>query len=438
MKINYRNLSFLLLLVFLPTSAQDIENREDLKPFTDKLNENKVSQILFIGDSHIQADWLTAYLRKKFQDKYGNAGRGLVFPYHVANTNGSDDFFSVSNKTWETFRLVHNQKLFPQIGASGFVIGNNEDSFLEINFKNAEDNFDKVIIYNDDRMDGEYFSVFSENQSIRNFIDKKVVKLNHTATAGETFHEIVSKYNSTTTRLKLLNGNKILNPEEGNIFKVEKTYFTYNPDFEKNIDLLNRQKFTGFRTDVIFTKPHHLFLMKTNASNGNVFYGFQFLKNVEKGVVLNTVGVNGATYHDFLKFPLQIQQLVTLKADLLIIALGTNEAFGTVGKEEFQKNIAEMIIRFRNGNTQLPVLLIAPPDNLPKQKRVAEIVSWLKESAEINNAAFFNLYEASGGKGYFKKAQLNKEASADGVHFMKPGYEYQAELIWKAFSKLTY
>jgi len=40
-----------------------------------------------------------------------------------------------------------------------------------------------------------------------------------------------------------------------------------------------------------------------------------------------------------------------------------------------------------------------------------------------------------GGKGYFKKAQTRKEASGDGVHYLKPGYENQAEMIWKAIKK---
>ena len=56
----------LLLVIFV--KAQNIENKEVLKPFIDKLNENKVTQILFLGDSHIQADWITSFLRNKFRE----------------------------------------------------------------------------------------------------------------------------------------------------------------------------------------------------------------------------------------------------------------------------------------------------------------------------------------------------------------------------------
>ncbi|WP_051349270.1 GDSL-type esterase/lipase family protein [Chryseobacterium gregarium] len=437
MKITGRNLGILLLLFSTGIQAQQIENAETLKPFTEKLKQNKVSQILFMGDSHIQADWLTSYLRKKFQDQYGNAGRGMVFPYTVANTNGSDDFTSASNRTWETFRLVHEQKVFPQIGAGGFVIGNKENSLLEISFKNPQDTFDKVIIYHDAQMDGQEVTLYREKQSLRNFIQKKTENLNHTAAAGETFHEMVSKYNSTTTRLKQMNGTRILNPAEGQSYKVERNYLIYNADFENQIEPIARQKLKGFKTEIDVKEPQQVFLIRSDNPAGNIFYGFQFLKNVEKGIVFNTVGVNGATYADFLKYPLQVQQLVTVHPDILVIALGTNEAFAPISKEEFQYAVTELISKFRKENAVLPVLLVSPPDNLPKQSRVPEIVSWIRESAVQNNAAFFDLYQASGGKGSFKRAQIRKEANSDGVHFVKPGYENQAELIWKAFSAIT-
>lgn len=233
MKFSQIVLSAAFLAFSMNVKSQNIENELVLKPFLEKLNQEQVTQILFIGDSHIQADYLTGFLRKKFQESYGNAGRGLVFPYQVANTNGSEDFSSSTNTPWETFRLVHEQKVFPEIGASGFVIGNKDDSFLEISFKNSEDSFDKVLIYNDEKMNGKSFSLYFENQPLKNFAEKKSQLLNHTATKGQTFHEIVSQYNTTTTKLRALNGTKIINPTAGSVYKVEKNYYQYNSDFRE-------------------------------------------------------------------------------------------------------------------------------------------------------------------------------------------------------------
>ena len=423
----------LLLVIFV--KAQNIENKEVLKPFIDKLNENKVTQILFLGDSHIQADWITSFLRNKFQEKYGNAGRGLVFPYSVANSNGPDDFTSATNQTWENFRLVYEQDVFPQMGASGFVIGNQKESFLEIKFKNPEETFDKVIIFNDEKMNGEKFQLYKENQSLSNFVSKSAERMKYTVLSGETFPELASKFYTTTTKLAQLNGVGIKNPMEGNSYQIDKISFNYNPDFENLIEKIADYQFSGDKTLVQLSEPQNTFLMKTNAKNGTMFYGFQFLKNVKKGVVFNTVGVNGATYADFLKFPLQMEQLNSIQPDLVMISLGTNESLSSITKEDFQKNISDLVSKFKEQNPNLPILLISPTDNRLKSQKIKEIVSWIEESAQLKKVAFFNLYEATGGSGYFKKALNKKEANTDGVHFLRPGYEFQAEKIWTAISE---
>ena len=423
----------LLLVIFI--KAQNIENKEVLKPFIDKLNENKVTQILFLGDSHIQADWITSFLRNKFQEKYGNAGRGLVFPYAVANSNGPDDFTSATNQTWENFRLVYEQDVFPQMGASGFVIGNQKESFLEIKFKNPEETFDKVIIFNDEKMNGEKFQLYKENQSLSNFVSKSAERMKYTVSSGETFPELASKFYTTTTKLVQLNGAGIKNPVEGNSYQIDKISFNYNPDFENLIEKIADYQFSGDKTLVQLSEPQNTFLMKTNAKNGNTFYGFQFLKNVNKGVVFNTLGVNGATYGDFLKYSLQIEQLNSIQPDLVMISLGTNESLSSITKEDFQKNISDLVSKFKEQNPNLPILLISPTDNRLKSQKIKELVSWIEESAQLKKVAFFNLYEATGGSGYFKKALNKKESNTDGVHFLRPGYEFQAEKIWTAISE---
>ena len=428
-------LSGIVLFLTISIKSQSIEHKEVLKPFIDKLNENRVTQILFLGDSHIQADWITSFLRNKFQEKYGNAGRGLVFPYSVANSNGPDDFTSATNQTWENFRLVYEQDVFPQMGASGFVIGNQKESFLEIKFKNPEETFDKVIIFNDEKMNGEKFQLYKENQSLSNFVSKSAERIKYTVSSGETFPEIASKFYTTTTKLVQLNGAGIKNPVEGNSYQIDKISFNYNPDFENLIDKIADYQFSGDKTLVQLSEPQNIFLMKTNAKNGNTFYGFQFLKNVNKGVVFNTVGVNGATYGDFLKYSLQKEQLNSIQPDLVMISLGTNESLSSITKEDFQKNISNLVSKFKEQNPNLPILLISPTDNRLKSQKIKEIVSWIEESSQIKKVAFFNLYEATGGSGYFKKALNKKEANTDGVHFLRPGYEFQAEKIWTAISE---
>lgn len=424
-----------VLLSGLATS-QNFKNMEQLQAFYDKLKSNQqVTNILFLGDSHIQAGWTTLYLKNKFQEQFGNAGRGLVFPYQLANSNGPIDYTSVSNQPWVTFRLSYQQKVFPAMGAAGFVMGNHKDSFIQLEVSNPEDAFDEVKIFNDEKMTGESFEILESNRSLADFVNKKKTILPYIV-EDENYYELAAKFNTTTTRLAQLNGNAVKTPKTGQTFKVEQVDIDFYPEFEQNINKIGEAKYQNLVTTFDYPKPTQKLLLQTNASQGNQLYGFQLLKKKAKsGVVFNSVGVNGATFGDYLKFPLQINQLLTTHPDVVMIALGTNESLSSLTKTEFQDQIKNLVDALRKNNSNLPIVLISPVDNKLKPVKIKEIVMWIEEASKLNNTAFINLYNEVGGAGYFTKALIKKEANADGVHFMKSGYEDQASKIWTILSQ---
>src|SRR5688500_6243657 len=62
-----------------------IQNEGHLDDFYESLFQLKKGlpmkvNIVHIGDSHIQADFLTSPVRRNFQRQFGNAGRGLIVP----------------------------------------------------------------------------------------------------------------------------------------------------------------------------------------------------------------------------------------------------------------------------------------------------------------------------------------------------------------------
>lgn len=69
---------------------------------------SSVVRILHIGDSHIQAEFVTNALRAMLQDTYGNAGRGLVSPLRLAGTNQPVDYTITSPDAndWRKTRLL--------------------------------------------------------------------------------------------------------------------------------------------------------------------------------------------------------------------------------------------------------------------------------------------------------------------------------------------
>jgi lysophospholipase L1-like esterase len=114
---------------FINTIFNRLLNSSDLDSFYQKLyilkkTRKGVVNIVHIGDSHIQADYLSGLVRNSLQDFFGNAGRGLVFPYQLAQSNAPQDIISFSNVSWQYNRLAH-----PEIpitaGISGFGIQTN-------------------------------------------------------------------------------------------------------------------------------------------------------------------------------------------------------------------------------------------------------------------------------------------------------------------------
>src|ERR1019366_7301974 len=88
---------------------------------------NQRINILQIGDSHIQADFLSAQVRTDFQTDFGNAGRGVVVPLHVAGSNEPFNYKITSNVACNSKRCVFVDKPMP-IGIGGVTITTTDES----------------------------------------------------------------------------------------------------------------------------------------------------------------------------------------------------------------------------------------------------------------------------------------------------------------------
>ncbi|MGL5891716.1 MAG: hypothetical protein ACRC3B_17625, partial [Bacteroidia bacterium] len=86
-----------------------------------KQGKRKSVSILHIGDSHIQADFLSGTVRANFQTEFGNAGRGLVFPYRIAKSNEPWTYKTTASGNWSSRRMLKPEPNLP-IGLCGFTL----------------------------------------------------------------------------------------------------------------------------------------------------------------------------------------------------------------------------------------------------------------------------------------------------------------------------
>ena len=83
--------------------------------------------IVHIGDSHLQADIATSHTRQLLQKQYGNAGRGLIIPFKMANTNEPRDYSITSNNSWTASTIMRQPWLCP-MGFTGISLSPNTQS----------------------------------------------------------------------------------------------------------------------------------------------------------------------------------------------------------------------------------------------------------------------------------------------------------------------
>ncbi|NDB33807.1 MAG: LysM peptidoglycan-binding domain-containing protein [Flavobacteriia bacterium] len=98
-----------------------------------EVDSNKLV-ILHYGGSHIQAEHPTTVVRKLLQDKFGDAGRGLMFNYAAANSYSSINYSSTFKGKWSYNKSYQGRKDNLPLGICGMVV-ETEDSTASLAFQ---------------------------------------------------------------------------------------------------------------------------------------------------------------------------------------------------------------------------------------------------------------------------------------------------------------
>ena len=347
--------------------------------FQQLMLNDRIINIVHIGDSHIQADYLTATVRRHIQKQFGNAGRGLVVPYAVAGTNGPFNIVSRSAIKWNVKRCVSADNPLP-VGIGGITIQTDNDSA------------DLELHMNDLWMDYTF-----------NTVSLFFLKDRH------SFDFLIS--DTVGTALATIDGSA----EE--VFRSHLRIVLPRPVASIRLQAIQNRK-----------EQDHATIFGLNLENGN------------NGILYHAIGVNGAKYEHYNAASLFFTQTAALEPKLFIISLGTNEAVSYPYLDRiFSARIEEFVSALRTINPQAKFLLITPPGAFRQKNRnnpgVAAIRKHLVDYAVENGLAFYDMYKAGGGD---KSAEAWRDSAllrSDGIHFTKEGYEYQGNLFFHALMK---
>jgi lysophospholipase L1-like esterase len=398
-----KTLQLLLALTFLATHTSDVLAQVDtiayhhqsrgvevpgenvignitaLDNFFEKLfllrrDHDRVVNIVHIGDSHIQADYMTAVVRRNMQKWFGNAGRGLLVPFAVAGTNSPVNFISTSETKWTVKRCVH-PSLPGDIGIGGITLTTSAPRF-RLSFA-MNDLWTEHLITQ--------ATIFLKTSN-RN------TKLQLTNEKGKALGAV-----SADARTQLV---KIKFPEAVTQFTID-----------------------GVVADTL-TKPTSIF--GVNVTSG------------DNGVVYHAIGVNGAKYQHYNQTKYFVSQVSELQPDLIIMSLGTNESMEKVDDRIFAAEVQRLVQALQKLNANTPVLIITPPDCLLKGQanpNVAVVGAQLLRYAVDHGLAFYDFNRIMGGSGAAAKWKALGMMRPDGVHFSKEAYEYVGSLLFEAIAK---
>jgi lysophospholipase L1-like esterase len=377
---------------FINQNASVIEYSENLLAFKTailnlKLKKESTVNIFHIGDSHVQAGFYSEPIKYDFQSALGNAGRGIVFPYQAAGTNGPADYYFGSNVKWISKRNATNKNSLPT-GITGHAIYNNSKS-ASLEFRQKDTIANKLI---------ERITIFHASTKDSNYV--YLIKL--------------SNYNNFVLRDENESNEMI------SIFNL--------PIGTREFTLLNKENSDGISSTI---------------------YG-ALLESNDSGIIVNSIGVNGAEYKHYLKSKTFFQQLNSLKPDLIILSLGTNEAYNASMFEptEFSNCLDSFFIILKSSLPKTSIIITAAPAvqskiKLPKSrhylfhenKNIQIVNEILKLQAEKHQFGFWNFYVVMGGQNSMKKWANAGLTDSKMIHFSKRGYLMQGKLLSNAILK---
>ena len=227
--------------------------------------------------------------------------------------------------------------------------------------------------------------------------------------------------------------------------------FVYQIKLANYNEFILRDEKASSETISVFLLPigsrEFTILNKENSSGySSTIYG-AFLESNDSGIIVNSVGVNGSEYNHYLKSKTFFQQLNSLNPDLIIMSLGTNEAYNASMFEatEFSNCLDSFFTILKSSFPKTSIIITAAPAIQTKfknprsrryrfneNKNILIVNEILKLQAEKHQLGFWNFYAVMGGQNSMKKWANAGLTDAKMIHFTKRGYLMQGKLLSNA------
>lgn len=359
----------------------EIENIEHLKPFFQKMMRQRVFggeqiNIVHLGDSHILGNYLTAEVRQRLQRAFGDAGRGIIFPYKLVNSNGPQDYLVSTTSRWSGTNCARDLSEVKDYGISGFTALNTQ-ALGDLTFRLKDTTSGNTSTFT-------RVTVFYRNN----------------ANAPE-----ISLVDETTQQKA-----KVVLEDN-----YSKTFFFDRPVAECTI------------------KP------ATNTPGKKLWLDGISIDNERSGVIYHSIGVNGAKFSDFARSKHFARQLREVAPDLVVLSFGTNEAQAKHYPEQLERQMEELCTQILQQWPHTAILFTTPADSYLRGKGLnpylPEVSETICQFARKKGFAIWDLFQITGGANSSATWKSLGLLSTDSVHYTKNGYKVQGKILYQGLIK---
>jgi len=367
---------------FVRQDENEIENRNYLEPlfeklFTQRTQGGKKISIVHIGDSHILGNFLTQEVRDRMQREFGDAGRGLLFPYKLAQSNGAKDFLAETNCKWIGANCQRDLSPETNFGAAGFK--------LTTTNPNAEITF----------------------------------RMRDTATSESRFFTKVTVFQRKTALEYDLEVRDETSNQVAQLF-IEDEY-ARSFYFDRPVGSVT------------------IAAKKSSAQERTLTIDGVSIENELSGVLYHSIGVNGGKFMDFARAKYFARQVADLEPDLVILSFGTNESQGNTDANYMRRTMELLTTQILERSPSTRIMLTTPADSYLRGKglnpHMVETSKFIRAFAQEKGFALWDLFNFTGGKNSSLLWKSNGLMTSDSVHYTKHGYALQGKLLYQSLVK---
>lgn len=365
-------------------------------------DDKSLVRVVHYGDSQIEGDRISEYLRTRFQGRFGGCGVGLVpmFEKQAFRSTLTTDFAP----NWSRYAIYGNDATKKK----GLRYG-----LLAASYR--------------------YSPVIPKDSVASSKIYKSWVRFKETSNHG------ADHKNTQIENIKILYSSPIsrINAD----FKIEPTGSKSDSTISQSLGYANN---LNVFQQAIPTKFKKL-TINFESSEGAELYGVAL--DCDAGVALDNVALRGSSGVEFTKMESSFlrQQIKDMNVKLIIMQFGVNVVPNVLSDYTFYENLLYQQLRFlKSLSPDLTILVVGVSDMARKQgtgyssyPNVPKIREAQKRAAFKTGCAYWDLYEAMGGHNSMLSWVSNKPALAnkDYTHFTARGARLVGEMLYNALMK---